>query len=45
LLKGREEWKIACYPHVGTKYGSDPEVNRVLVFGLNVRYDMNPEGI
>lgn len=45
LLKGREGWKIACYPHVGTKYGSDPEVNRVLVFGLNVGYDMNPEGI
>lgn len=45
LLKGREEWKIACYPHVGTKYGSNPEVNRVLVFGLNVGYDMNPEGI
>lgn len=45
LLKGREAWKIACYPHVGTKYGSDPEVNRVLVFGLNVGYDMNPDGI
>ncbi len=45
LLKGRAGWKIACYPHVGTKYGSDPEVNRVLVFGLNVGYDMNPEGI
>ena len=45
LLKGREEWKIACYPHVGTKYGSDPQVNRVLVFGLNVGYDMNPAGI
>lgn len=45
LLKGREAWKIACYPHVGTKYGSDPEVSRVLVFGLNVGYDMNPDGI
>ena len=45
LLKGREGWKIACYPHVGTKYGSDPEVNRVLVFGLNVGYDMHPAGI
>ncbi|MCY3704203.1 MAG: hypothetical protein OXH08_01680 [Gammaproteobacteria bacterium] len=45
LLKGREAWKIACYPYVGTKYGSDPEVNRVLVFGLNVGYDMNPDGI
>ena len=45
LLKGREAWKIASYPHVGTKYGSDPEVNRVLVFGLNVGYDMNPDGI
>ena len=45
LLKGREAWKIACYPHVGTKYGSDPQVNRVLVFGLNVGYDMNPDGI
>ena len=45
LLKGREAWKIASYPHVGTKYGSAPEVNRVLVFGLNVGYDMNPDGI
>ena len=45
LLKGREAWKIASYPHVGTKYGSDPEVNRILVFGLNVGYDMNPDGI
>ena len=45
LLKGREAWKIACYPHVGTKYGSDPEANRVLVFSLNVGYDMSPGGI
>lgn len=31
--------KFANYPYIGSRYGTDPEVKRVMVVGLEVAYD------
>lgn len=36
--------KFACYPYVGSKYGTNPNVKRPLVVGLEVAHDHNIGG-
>ncbi len=40
------KYKFACYPYVGSRYGTDPNTKKVLVVGLDIGCDENPgEGI
>ena len=38
----RTAWKFAAYPYIGSKYGADPDVKRLLVVGRDIGSDETP---
>ncbi len=36
------DWKFAAYPYIGSKYGADPDVKRLLVVGRDIGSDETP---
>ena len=36
------DWKFAAYPYIGSKYGADPYVKRLLVVGRDIGSDETP---
>ena len=45
LMRKRRKWKFSTYPHIGSRYGTDIDISRVMFYGLNVGYDMKPGSI